>query len=98
MVVHENEFRAWPSPAGDDRRARRATRSDPTRHVGRAGCRHRASFNEPRRDIRYLPEGFCVRVGNRLYYQSISDAPGLLPQLGIGCVLSSLILAGVRRA
>ncbi len=29
--------------------------------------------------IRYLPESFCVRVGNRLYYQSISDAPGLLP-------------------
>src|ERR1035438_9970910 len=29
--------------------------------------------------IRYLPESFCVRVGNRLYYQSISDAPGLMP-------------------
>jgi len=29
--------------------------------------------------IRYLPESFCVRVGNRLYHQSISDAPGLLP-------------------
>ena len=31
------------------------------------------------REIRYLPESFCVRVGNRLYFQSISDAPGLLP-------------------
>jgi hypothetical protein len=29
--------------------------------------------------IRYLPESFCVRVGNRLYYQSVSDAPGVLP-------------------
>ena len=25
------------------------------------------------------PESFCVRTGNRLYYQSISDAPGVLP-------------------
>jgi hypothetical protein len=31
------------------------------------------------REIRYLPESFSVRVGNRLYYQSVSDAPGLLP-------------------
>ena len=30
-------------------------------------------------EIRYLPESFCVRIGNRLYYQAISDAPGLLP-------------------
>jgi hypothetical protein len=30
-------------------------------------------------EIRYLPESFCVRAGNRLYYQSISDAPGVLP-------------------
>jgi hypothetical protein len=30
-------------------------------------------------EIRYLPESFCVRVGNRLYHQSISDAPGVLP-------------------
>ena len=30
-------------------------------------------------EIRYLPESFCVRVGNRLYNQSISDAPGVLP-------------------
>ncbi len=31
------------------------------------------------REIRYLPESFCVRAGNRLYFQSISDAPGVLP-------------------
>jgi hypothetical protein len=35
--------------------------------------------NKSEREIRYLPESFCVRIGNRLYYQSISDAPGLLP-------------------
>ena len=35
--------------------------------------------NKSERSIRYLPESFCVRVGNRLYYQSISDAPGVLP-------------------
>jgi hypothetical protein len=35
--------------------------------------------NKSDREIRYLPESFCVRVGNRLYYQSISDAPGVLP-------------------
>ncbi len=35
--------------------------------------------NKSERVIRYLPESFCVRVGNRLYYQSISDAPGVLP-------------------
>ncbi|MCC6820360.1 MAG: hypothetical protein IT579_06480 [Verrucomicrobia subdivision 3 bacterium] len=35
--------------------------------------------NKSENEIRYLPESFCVRVGNRLYYQSISDAPGLLP-------------------
>ena len=35
--------------------------------------------NRSDREIRYLPESFCVRVGNRLYYQSISDAPGVLP-------------------
>lgn len=34
--------------------------------------------NKSDRVIRYLPESFSVRVGNRLYYQSISDAPGLL--------------------
>jgi hypothetical protein len=30
-------------------------------------------------EIRYLPESFCVRVGDRLYHQSIGDAPGVLP-------------------
>ena len=35
--------------------------------------------NKSDKEIRYLPESFCVRVGNRLYYQSISDAPGVLP-------------------
>lgn len=35
--------------------------------------------NKSEHSIRYLPESFCVRVGNRLYHQSISDAPGLLP-------------------
>lgn len=35
--------------------------------------------NKSEREIRYLPESFCVRVGSRLYHQSISDAPGLLP-------------------
>jgi hypothetical protein len=35
--------------------------------------------NKSDQEIRYLPESFCVRTGNRLYYQSISDAPGVLP-------------------
>lgn len=35
--------------------------------------------NKSNKEIRYLPESFAVRAGNRLYYQSISDAPGLLP-------------------
>ena len=35
--------------------------------------------NKSDEEIRYLPESFCLRVGNRLYYQSISDAPGVLP-------------------
>jgi hypothetical protein len=35
--------------------------------------------NKSDREIRYLPESFSVRIGNRLYYQSISDAPGVLP-------------------
>jgi len=34
--------------------------------------------NKSDKEIRYLPESFCLRVGNRLYYQSISDAPGVL--------------------
>ena len=35
--------------------------------------------NKSDREILYRPESFTVRVGNRLYYQSISDAPGVLP-------------------
>jgi hypothetical protein len=35
--------------------------------------------NKSDKEIRYLPESFAVRVGNRLYYQSISDAPGVSP-------------------
>jgi len=35
--------------------------------------------NKSDKEIHYLPESFVVRVGNRLYYQSISDAPGVLP-------------------
>jgi hypothetical protein len=35
--------------------------------------------NKSDQEIRYLPESFCVRAGNRLYYQSISDALGVLP-------------------
>ena len=30
-------------------------------------------------EIRYRPESFTVRVGNRVYHQAISDAPGVLP-------------------
>jgi hypothetical protein len=40
---------------------------------------HAVLRNKSDQEIRYLPESFCVRVGNRLYYQSISDAPGVLP-------------------
>jgi len=40
---------------------------------------HLTLRNKSGHEIRYLPESFCVRVGNRLYYQSISDAPGVLP-------------------
>ena len=35
--------------------------------------------NKSDREIRYLPESFALRVGDRLYPQSISDAPGVLP-------------------
>ena len=35
--------------------------------------------NKSDQEIRYLSESFCVRAGNRLYYQSISDAQGVLP-------------------
>jgi len=37
-------------------------------------------------EIRYLPASFCVRVGDRLYYQSISDAPGVLPVNAVSTV------------
>ena len=45
--------------------------------------------NKSDKEIRYLPESFCLRVGNRLYYQSISDAPGVLPP----CAASSVYFA-----
>jgi hypothetical protein len=35
--------------------------------------------NKSEREIRYRPESFTVRIGNRLYAQSISDAAGVLP-------------------
>jgi hypothetical protein len=35
--------------------------------------------NKSDQEIRYRPESFTLRVGNRLYYQSVSDAPGVLP-------------------
>jgi hypothetical protein len=42
--------------------------------------------NKSDREIRYLPESFSVRVGSRLYYQAISDAPGVLPVNSAGTV------------
>jgi len=45
--------------------------------------------NKSDQEIRYLPESFCVRVGNRLYFQSISDAPGVLP----ACAASTVYFA-----
>ncbi|MFO1461560.1 MAG: hypothetical protein U1G08_19425 [Verrucomicrobiota bacterium] len=42
--------------------------------------------NKSEREIRYLPESFCTRVGSRLYYQSVSDAPGLLPPHAVSTV------------
>jgi len=38
------------------------------------------------KEIRYLPESFALRVANRLYYQSISDAPGVLPANAVSTV------------
>ena len=35
--------------------------------------------NKSEQEIRYRPETFTVRVGNRVYHQSVSDAPGVLP-------------------
>ena len=45
--------------------------------------------NKSDQEIRYLPESFCVRVGNRLYFQSISDAPGVVP----ACAASTVYFA-----
>jgi hypothetical protein len=45
--------------------------------------------NKSEHPICYLPESFCVRVGNRLYHQSISDAPGVLP----ACATSTVYFA-----
>ena len=42
--------------------------------------------NKSEKEILYRPESFTVRVGNRLYYQSISDAPGVLPPKSAGTV------------
>ena len=38
--------------------------------------------NKSDNEIRYRPDSFAVRAGDRLYYQSISDAPGVLPPRG----------------
>jgi hypothetical protein len=35
--------------------------------------------NKTDREIRYQPQGFSLRVGERLYSQSISDASGVMP-------------------
>ena len=45
--------------------------------------------NKSDQEIRYLPESFCVRAGSRLYFQSISDAPGVLP----ACAASTVYFA-----
>jgi len=36
--------------------------------------------------LRYWPDSFAVRAGNRLYHQSISDASGAVPPLGSSIV------------
>ena len=38
--------------------------------------------NKSERELRYRPDSFAVRVGDRLYHQSISDASGVLPPKG----------------
>ncbi|HAB19570.1 MAG TPA: hypothetical protein DCE44_24455 [Verrucomicrobiales bacterium] len=38
--------------------------------------------NKSDNEIRYRPDSFAVRAGDRLYHQSISDAPGVLPPRG----------------
>jgi hypothetical protein len=35
--------------------------------------------NKTDKEIRYQPQGFSLRVGERLYPQSISDASGTMP-------------------
>ena len=50
---------------------------------------HVTLWNKSDEEIRYLPGSFCLRVGNRLYYQSISDAPGVLPP----CAASTVYFA-----
>ncbi len=35
--------------------------------------------NKTDKEIRYQPQGFSLRVGERLYSQSISDASGVMP-------------------
>lgn len=35
--------------------------------------------NKTDRELNYQPQGFAVRVGNNVYYQSISDASGRMP-------------------
>jgi len=47
---------------------------------------HLVLRNKSDKEVRYLPESFAVRVGNRLYYQSISDAPGVLPSHSVSTV------------
>jgi hypothetical protein len=46
--------------------------------------------NKSDQEIRYLPDSFAVRVGNRLYYQSIGDAPGVLPPKSLSTVYFSI--------
>jgi len=40
---------------------------------------HLTLRNKSDQEIRYRSDSFAVRAGNRLYHQSISDAPGVLP-------------------
>jgi hypothetical protein len=35
--------------------------------------------NKTDKEVLYTPQGFSVRVGERLYFQSISDASGVMP-------------------
>ena len=47
---------------------------------------HVALRNKSDQEIRYRAESFAVRVGNRVYHQSISDAPGVLPPRAAGAI------------